>query len=375
MKLKPYLRKKNGKTVWRVQYTDPKTGSRKYKQTTTKKEIDAWIKQFREEQHTLGKDALNILSDHRTRADFMDAYQRLSSFHVSLSEVIDFYISHHKIGSKLREVVEMYLKQKQSDGTKEVTIKNIKNGLNQLIKTFGDREINSITSNEYTDWMMGLKVSINSKIHYRTLSMGLFNWAFQRNIVEKNIIEKVPILKKQKQQVEIYDIETIQDFLSKSTDEIQLYLAIGAYAGVRPTEVSGLKWEDISDDIIHIPASVSKTNSIRNIEILPSLKPFLKNRPKSGPLFSVQDFGNSRKFKEWRSNKSWIQDGLRKTYTSYHIAAYENSGKTALQLGHEGNPRMLYNHYYKPGISKEDGKKYFGITEKKEEVSQSETGN
>jgi len=371
MKLTPYLREKNGKKRWIVQFTDPKTGARRYKQTSTKKDMDAWIKQFRAEQEALGKDALEILSDHRVRADFMDAYERLSSFHVGLTEVIDFYISHHKIGAKLKDVVTDYMKQKKASGIRDNTLRNIQNGLNQVMKAFGEREINSITSIEFNDWMYSLDVTVNSKAHYRTLAFGLFDYAFKRNIVEKNIIEKVDILKKEKKEVKIYDRETVEKFISESEGETRLFVAIGAYTGIRPEEIGRLTWDLFSKNTIHITREVSKTGEIRNVEILPNLRPFLKDREKEGSLFSVENFGDSWKFKNWRKGRNWIQDGFRKTYASHHIAAYENVGKTVLQLGHEGNPRMFHKSYYKPGITKEEGRKYFGIVEEPEQSNDS----
>ncbi|SVE55448.1 uncharacterized protein METZ01_LOCUS508302 [marine metagenome] len=40
----------------------------------------------------------------------------------------------------------------------------------------------------------------------------------------------------------------------------------------------------------------------------------------------------------------WLQDGMRHTYASNHLAHYENPNKTAHELGHR-DTNMLYRHY------------------------------
>jgi phosphoribosyl 1,2-cyclic phosphodiesterase len=41
----------------------------------------------------------------------------------------------------------------------------------------------------------------------------------------------------------------------------------------------------------------------------------------------------------------WPQDILRHTYGSYHLEKRHDATETAHQMGHKGNPRMLFNHY------------------------------
>jgi len=54
-----------------------------------------------------------------------------------------------------------------------------------------------------------------------------------------------------------------------------------------------------------------------------------------------------------------VNNGLRHSFCSYHVALHESADKTALLLGHK-NPSVLFNHY-RNIVDKEEGERYFSI--------------
>jgi integrase len=67
---------------------------------------------------------------------------------------------------------------------------------------------------------------------------------------------------------------------------------------------------------------------------------------KKGGFVAPQD-------REWRtmlnnvatkSKVKWVKNGLRHSYATYHVAAYENPVKTSYELGH-ASADLLFRHY------------------------------
>ena len=59
--------------------------------------------------------------------------------------------------------------------------------------------------------------------------------------------------------------------------------------------------------------------------------------------------------------KKWPHDAIRDTAITNFIVAFDNPGKAAMLAGHEGNPSMIFNHYFAMGLTKEDALKYYQI--------------
>jgi hypothetical protein len=55
----------------------------------------------------------------------------------------------------------------------------------------------------------------------------------------------------------------------------------------------------------------------------------------------------------------WLPNGLRHSFATYHIALYEDAGKTALALGHT-DPALTFRHY-RALRTKEEAEAYFAI--------------
>jgi integrase len=155
-------------------------------------------------------------------------------------------------------------------------------------------------------------------------------------------------------------------------------LALMMFAGVRPEEIRGddkppLKWENIDKKarIVRIPGGVSKTRQARVLEGLPdNLWSWLADGPDAGPITSVRirslimsaqragGFVGRGRAKE--RLVAWPQDGMRHSFATYHVALFADPGKTALLLGHEGSPTMLYRHY-RGLTTKDQAEEYFKI--------------
>jgi len=137
------------------------------------------------------------------------------------------------------------------------------------------------------------------------------------------------------------------------TPELVAYLAIAVFAGVRPTELQRLTWQDVNLDLryVHIGGAAAKGRSERYVDIEDVLAEWLKQYGgESGQVCPGDTYVFTKLFNKAREEaglkESWKPDVLRHTYASYHVAKYERKDKTALMMGH--SVKMLDRHYRKP---------------------------
>ena len=124
-------------------------------------------------------------------------------------------------------------------------------------------------------------------------------------------------------------------------------------------EAGRLDWKDIdfSRREVFVSDAVSKTGDERIIEMNDTLAAWLAPyRQTEGSIFYTRSrFENIRKGAKVR----WAKDILRHSFGSYHLAMFDNMGKTMELMGHT-NARILKNHYRR-AIRKEDAAGFWAI--------------
>ena len=55
-----------------------------------------------------------------------------------------------------------------------------------------------------------------------------------------------------------------------------------------------------------------------------------------------------------------LQNAMRHSYGSHHLEKWDNSNKTALEMGHH-SPQVTFNHYRR-AVTKKQAEKYWQIT-------------
>lgn len=214
---------------WQTHYIDPKTGSRKEIRAKTREAIIDQLMTIYDEQRKNNKTSLSDLFE-----DWLSYKEAQTN---SENSIIRF-----------RQRYNRYLK-----GTElfQVPVKSIDKltleiFCNQLVKDY------DMTSKEYSNT--------------RTIIMGLFNYALDKNILTANPMERITISVKFRQpKLKTGETETYTD---EEEAEIQKYLEarfeatkdpgyiaieLNFYLGLRIGELSSLKWSDIADtNHIHI---------------------------------------------------------------------------------------------------------------------------
>ena len=133
------------------------------------------------------------------------------------------------------------------------------------------------------------------------------------------------------------------------------YIALCAFAGVRPAECARLRWQDISEDegVVSVRAAAAKTGGTRHIELHPTLAAWLRaQRP---PDAAPDALITPQKDLKWRlrcirrragygDDNPWQDDVLRHSYATYYLKSGGDLNRLQLNMGHR-DIHLLYTRY------------------------------
>jgi integrase len=149
--------------------------------------------------------------------------------------------------------------------------------------------------------------------------------------------------------VEIFTVDQVNRILECAAPELLPLFAIGAFAGVRTSELLQLEWNDVHFHTGHldIRAEVAKSGRSRFFKLEPNLVEWLAPyAQETGRIWrGTEDmFRNARKAMCTKAGITWVQNGLRHSFASYHIAKNQNQNQLADLLGHL-NSRLIFSNY------------------------------
>jgi integrase len=122
----------------------------------------------------------------------------------------------------------------------------------------------------------------NSLNHVRSLMSGIFSHATALGQIEHNPMRDAKVLGRVRSPSTTphYSLGELEDAISALADDpgAQCVMALSGFLGLRPSEIVGLKWEDCSDNAIHIRRAVTRgvvgpTKTPEPVASLPMIDP------------------------------------------------------------------------------------------------------
>lgn len=169
------------------------------------------------------------------------------------------------------------------------------------------------------------------------------------------------------------DLRRLLRTASDTAADLVPYLAICAFAGVRPLECSRLKWSDLDleENVLSVRAHNSKTGGTRHIELQPTLRLWLDAyRPADAAPDAlitptrnlIHRLNQLRQAAGWQG-KTWQNDCLRHSYATYYLKAKCGTlAQLQLNMGHR-DTRLLYTRYTNMrGVTRDMAAEWWSLT-------------
>ncbi|MFN0102093.1 MAG: tyrosine-type recombinase/integrase [Bryobacteraceae bacterium] len=298
-------------------------------------------------------------------ADYVAAARRLPDG-VMLKECVDFWLQRHPANLPQKTVAEVaaeLIKSKTDAGKSGLYIKDLHGRLNHFANAF-QVPIASVTGAEIEEYLRALGRTGRTQNNYRRIIGTLFKFAIRRKYLPRDHDELAAVEKADDDSgdIEIFTPAELRQLFAVARPEMFVYLAIGAFAGLRAAELQRLDWSEVNlaGRYIEIKASKAKTASRRLAPIPDNLASWLAPHAQaSGP---VTPFANmSKQLTEKlapRAGLAWKHNGLRHSFISYRLADINDMGQVALEAGNSA--AMIFKHY-RQLVTAPQAKEWFDI--------------
>lgn len=208
----------------------------------------------------------------------------------------------------------------------------------------------------------GEPVSPQTRRNYLTKFKQFLNWCVDQQLIPANPAATLSVSVEAKLP-EVYTLDECRRILEVVQQPAHrpmiAFVALGLFAGLRPTESERLDWSNIhrENDSISIEPRQTKVKRARNAEIDSTLAAWLALVDTSPPLIPANFL---RRLRAYRSElgQRWIPDGLRHTYATYWLGVHNDRARLAELLGN--SVEVIGRHYVKP-VSQSEAQRFWQL--------------
>jgi len=285
------------------------------------------------------------LSD-RQKLEASECYRLLKGRGASLFDAVHHYLTYveqTKRSIPVSELFEEFLSVKQQDNVSPKYLADLRSKLGRFVNSFHDTLVCNLTVAQIEGWIRSLNIGIVSRESYRRNVSVLLEFGRRRGYLHANPAADIKIRRRPEGEVSILTPDELRNLLGKCAPEIVPYVAICAFAGLRPSEAASLLWSDIHLDTmqIEVRARHSKTRRYRLVPIQPNLSEWLmRYRSDDGSVYYSR-----RKFREAYKAAGmgeWKMDILRHSYGTYRLPILKSADALALEMGN--SPEVIFRH-------------------------------
>jgi integrase len=305
----------------------------------------------------------------RRMSDFITAQNKLAEYGADIGDAVSFFVDHQervrRCNVTVNKLTDEVIEAKERDGKSKRTIGSLRGYLGKFCQTFGERLVATITAEELDNWLRSLPLSPKSRMNFRQHIGVLFSYAKQRQMITENPIEfttKPKLIDKAPEIFSIDELQTLLEAAQKQEPDVLPMLAIGAFAGLRDSEIKRLNWAEVRLVRGHIEVTAAKAKSARRrlVPIQPNLMEWLRPYAAiTGSVVPARYKGKLGRVRTAAGLTHWPKNGLRHSFASYRYAATQDATMTAHDLGHSGT-QLLFQHY-RELVTPEEANRYWKI--------------
>jgi integrase len=329
--------------------TCPKLGGGRARRFFKEKaEAETYFGQCRVELENHGLAAFSLSASVRIEA--YECSEKLAAIDSTLRQATAFFLDHVRNMRRSRNISDVILDllaARRADGCSKRYLDDLRVRLARFERQFGDRVVAEISARDIDDWLRGLAVSGVTRNSFRRRLSTLFSYAKKRGYIEVNPIGDVERAREHAPPAGILSTDETRRLLEYAQPDMVPFWAIAAFAGLRTAEIQRLNWEevDLQAAFIEVKAAKSKTGSRRLVTIQSNLRKWLLPFGGSTGPVTPTNFQVRAKEDRYRAEltRPWPNNALRHSFASYHLAAFRDTAKLALEMGN--SPRMIFKHY------------------------------
>lgn len=302
--------------------------------------------------------------DASSPAQLTDAAEarRILGDRCSLAEAARFWLAAagtlHPI--TVADAVAKYLDLRESDNLRDASVKSIRHRLNPLVAAHGTDLLHTLTTAHLRVTQAGAAVSRNNARRYY---IQLWGWAVREHHAMTNIAKGLTLAQTDESLPEALTLDQVIALLLATREHdaaLMPWLCVGLFAGLRVAELARLDASAFRDGKLHLDASITKTRDRRILDLLPNLTDWLTQYPPVGPLLQTNHRKRVEAIRDRAGLATWPNNALRHSFATYHLAAFQDAGKTAHYTRHESQV-TLHKHYIDLATHA-DGIAYFALT-------------
>jgi integrase len=215
----------------------------------------------------------------------------------------------------------------------------------KFVSDLSTRDLEEFLTNQGPNW------SASSRNQHRRELVTVWVWAKKLGYCSDEVARNITVVKAVEKPVGILQPEQLARLLATAPPKLLPGLAIGAFAGLRVSEICRLDWNeiDLEAGLIRVAPAKTKTARYRDVQILPCLAAWLRPFEKSnGPVAPSADIGYFDELRQSVAEKvgitKWPGNALRHSFASYHIAHFKDAPRLALEMGHT-TTYLIFSHY------------------------------
>ncbi|MCL2103595.1 MAG: hypothetical protein FWH21_00850 [Kiritimatiellaeota bacterium] len=309
-----------------------------------------------------------------TRAQMLDAQDALARLPrgMTLSSVVDKHLSREAMEPvPTVEAVERFLDNRRRR-VKPVTLSGYRHSLGKMAEGFPEM-IADVTARHVDTFISRYRgASHNSML---TCAKVFFNFAVAEGWMPASPAGRIGRVRTPEPPKGILTVEEASAILAQAEiDNPKLipYLALGMFAGIRPSELQRLTSDALRDEYVMLQGSETKTYNHRTITIRPNLSRWLDAYPFEG--WVAYQRSASRQHKAVLSVRmaagvaNWPKDCMRHSFATYAYDLERNAASVASEMGHQGTG--LFFRHYRALVSRGEGERFFSISPKQHQNCQ-----
>jgi integrase len=340
----------------------------------TKKEAEALCTKYQDEFNQRGS-ASPILTT--AQADeYLRAKKALGD--VSLDIVVAGYLSSvEKPSIGLEAAAIGFMADLEQRGLAKVSIRDYRGKLDRLVEDFKGATVESFATppsgvdpHPLLKFILAASENQQTRVHYRTKIGTFLRWCETRNLLSVHPNRWVKLGRVCRNTPEVYtpaEMEAILRLFQKRCPRLIPYLALNAFAALRPSEASRQTIRRILFDEKRLLVSHKKKGAdayeIRPIDAAPPiLWEWLTPQTFKRDVLVIdsRDFYQQKEIVFRGTGVEWIPDGFRSSCLTYYAKIYGHD-KAAELAGHKAGSYTLSTHYRNVHVTTADSEAYLGI--------------